>query len=283
MSEHRGIPLLSAMNCAYRFFGLESFFVGARDAGYEACELWTGPMHYFVDYRGHDSLAEVQALERHYGVRVIGVCPEQTNPKPCNVASRDHRMKERTCSYFRNVIDVACELGAHQVVATSGWGYLDEPREDAWRRSAAMLHRIGSYAERRGMLVAVEALQASESNLARTTTDLARLLEEASSPALKVCLDTGAMWAAGQTIDDYFDAFGADVVHVHFVDCADTTHVAWGDGQRDMASDLARFRERGYEGYLSVETVDPRYLGDPAAADARAMSLYQRAVKELLP
>lgn len=283
MSEYHDIAPLSAMNCEYRFFGLEGFFAGAHDAGYEACELWTGPMHYFVDYQGHDSLEEIKALECHYGVKVIGVCPEQTNPKPYNVASRDRRMRERTCSYFRNVIDVACELGAHQIVATSGWGYLDEPRADAWERSVAMLHRIGSYAQRRGMPIAIEALQESETNLVHTTAELSRLIEEARSPALKVCLDMGTMWAAGETIDDYFDVFGSDVIHAHFVDCGDWSHVAWGDGKRDMAADLTRFRARGYEGFLSVETVDSKHFADPAAADARTMSRYHEAVRELLP
>ena len=90
----------------------------------------------------------------------------------------------------------------------------------------------------------------------------------------------GAMAVAGDTIDDYFDALGDDVAHVHFVDVAadDTTHLAWGDGDRDMRADLDRLVARGYRGVVSAETYDGRYFADPAAADAQVMAVYRRAI-----
>ena len=134
------------------------------------------------------------------------------------------------------------------------------------------------------MNLAIEALQPSESVLANSAADMRRLLDDVSEPALKICLDTGAMARAGDTIEGYFELFGPDVVHAHFVDVQMDemdTHIAWGDGTRDMTADLRAFIEGGYQGILSVETVSSRYHTDPAEADRRSMDMYRRAVERL--
>lgn len=90
------------------------------------------------------------------------------------------------------------------------------------------------------MRLVLEALQPVESMIVNSAADTKRMIEAVDHPALKACLDMGAMAVAGDTIDDYFDLLGDDVAHVHFVDVAadDTTHLAWGDGNRDMRADL---------------------------------------------
>ncbi|MFR7671145.1 MAG: sugar phosphate isomerase/epimerase family protein, partial [Collinsella sp.] len=155
------------------------------------------------------------------------VCPEQNNPKPWNVAVRGEAGQKRILSYFKNVIDVAVELGVPQILVTSGWAYLDEPAEDAWARSVAMLRSVCAYADTRGIRVALEALQPSESVLVNTAQDVARILEAVDRPNLKACIDFGAMEVAGDTIDGYFEVLGDKIVHTHFVDVGGgTTHLA---------------------------------------------------------
>lgn len=105
------------------------------------------------------------------------------------------------------MIDVAVELGVPQILVTSGWAYLDEPAEDAWARSVAMLRSVCDYADTRGIRVALEALQPSESVLVNTAQDVARILEAVDRPNLKACIDFGAMEVAGDTIDGYFEVW----------------------------------------------------------------------------
>ena len=225
-------PQLAVMNISHRYFDLEEFFSSASASGYTCCELWTGAMHLYVDCHGYDSLEQVRELSQRYGVRIVGLCPEQNNPKPWNIAARGNEARARTLAYFKNVVDIAAELGAEQVMVSSGWAFLNEP------------------------------------------------IEAVDHPALKACLDLGAMAVAGDTIDDYFDLLGDDVAHVHFVDVAadGTTHLAWGDGDRDMRADLDRLVARGYRGVVSAETYDWRYFANPAAADAQVMAEYRRAI-----
>lgn len=210
----------------------------------------------------------------------MGLCPEQNNPKPWNIAAREAVARARTLEYFKNAVDIAAELGAGQVMVSSGWAFLDEPVEDAWKCSASMLRSIAEYAGERDIRLVFEALQPVESLIVNTAEDTRRMLDAVDHPALKACLNMGAMAVAGDTIDGHFDVLGDDIAHVHFVDVtADgTTHLAWGDGDRDMRADLDRLVARGYKGVVSAETYDEQYFANPTAADAQVMAEYRRAI-----
>lgn len=47
--------------------------------------------------------------------------------------------------------------------------------------------------------------------IVNSAADTKRMIEAVDHPALKACLDLGAMAVAGDTIDDYFDLLGDDV------------------------------------------------------------------------
>ena len=189
---------LASMNHHYMFYELEEFFSSVSELGYPCVELWTAPQHFFMDYRQNDPVERLTSLSERYGVRIMGICPEQTNPKPHNMATADPALAERVQAYFDRAVDVACEVGANQVVVTSGWAFLDEPADEAWERSVAMLRRVARYAGERGMTLAIEALQERESVLVNTVADLKCLIDAVDEDALKVCLDTGA-WPAATT------------------------------------------------------------------------------------
>ena len=269
---------IAAMNCHYRFFSLESFFKDASDAGYPTVEVWCGPMHFALDWARHDDPQVLTELANRYGVKIIGICPEQTNPKPANMASRGEEAQERTFATFKNVIDIARDTQAGKIVVTSGWGYLDEPREDAWERTVQMLRRVVSYAAEQGVTPAIEALQCDETNLVRSAEELEQLLDDVHDEHLAVCLDLGAAWRAGDSIDGYFKRFGERVQHLHFSDIGAESHLAWGDGARDMAADLAALERGGYTGPISFEIVNSRYHTDPATALVQSARQYEKAL-----
>lgn len=269
----------AAMNCHHRFYELEDFFASAKENGYEYVEIWTGPQHFFMDHSGYEDVNKLLKLEKKYGIKIIGICPEQTNPKPNNMAAKDADMKKRVFSYFKNAIDVAVKVKANQVVVTSGWAYLSEDVQNAYQRSVKMLRKVAEYAKEQNMNLAIEALQPEESLIANTAKDMKKLIDDVDREALKVCLDTGAMARAGDTIDDYFDIFGDKIIHAHFVDVnmdKEVTHLAWGDGKRDMKKDVEDFERNGYKGILSIECVNGKYFAKPGQADKQSMTEFKR-------
>ena len=139
-----------------------------------------------------------------------------------------------------------------------------------------MLSRVSEYAAQKQILLVMEALQPDESRIANTAADLKALKQMVGNDNLKICLDLGAMARMGESIDDYFEVFKKDVAHCHFVDGAPVGHLAWGDGERSMKDDLEAFGRNGYEGLLSLESVNDRYYEKPYLADQKTMELFMK-------
>ena len=160
------------MNCHHRFYELKDFFAASKENGYENVEIWTGPQHFFMDHNGYENADKLLRLEEKYNIKIIGICPEQTNPKPNNMAAKDREMQKRVLAYFKNAVDVACKVEANQVVVTSGWGFLNEQREEVYKRSVQMLRKVSDYAFEKNMTLAIEALQPDESMLVHTAEEM---------------------------------------------------------------------------------------------------------------
>ena len=84
---------LCAMNCHYRFYELEDFFQSVHKLGIQYVELWSGPMHYYVDTHHHDSLEQLKKLCDRYQITIIGICPEQTQNRTISQSSRHIAVK----------------------------------------------------------------------------------------------------------------------------------------------------------------------------------------------
>ncbi|TDW25753.1 protein FrlC [Breznakia blatticola] len=263
------------MNTHHRFYTLDSFFKHAHENGAKYVELWLGPMHFYVDYNGYEDIQRLQDLQRIYDVQIIGICPEQTNPKPNNVATGNEDAKKRVFSYFKNAIDLAKAVNAGFVVVTPGWAYYDESIEEARKRSASMLHKLADYAKQQGIFLAIEALQNRESRIANSASELAEFLSLVNHDNVKVCLDIGAMVAAKDSVDTYFKVFNNRIQHCHFVDGKPTGHMALGTGELDLQTMFAQFYKHHYGGFYSFETVDRTTYANPAQADAQSIAYFE--------
>lgn len=262
------------MNCHYRFYDLEYFFQEASNNGFKYCEIWTSPHHFAVNSYECENPQKLVDLANKYEIEIIAICPEQTNPKPHNIATPFIDQQERVYQYFKNVIDVSSYVGANKVVITTGWCFYDEDSGQAYLRSVKMMKKICNYALEKGVVMALEALQPDESLLVNSAKELSNYIEDVNVDSLKVCIDMGAMARANETINDYFDLFGESIVHVHFVDGHPTGHLAWGDGYRDIQQDLIDFKENNYSGFLSLETASDRYFEIPSETDKRSMNQF---------
>ncbi|WP_282925665.1 sugar phosphate isomerase/epimerase family protein [Helcococcus kunzii] len=267
---------ISAMNCHYRFYSLETFFENISKIGFRYAEIWTSPQHFFVDYSQNDDVETLKLLSEKYDIKIQCICPEQTNPKPHNIASSNSKIIERTLNYYKRIIDIAYEVGADKIVTTSGWGFLDTKRETSWKRSVNMQKNICKYALRKNIKVCIEALQPIETNLVNNIHDLEKYLSDVNEDNLYVCIDLGAMAKAGETIGEYFQKFGDKIAHVHFVDGNPTGHLAIGDGSRDYLNDLRILEENGYSNFLSLEIASEKYYKNPFNADKQSFNNIRR-------
>jgi protein FrlC len=93
-------------------------------------------------------------------------------------------------------------------------------------------------------------------------------------------VDSIATGAAGETLDDWFDAFGKDLIHMHFLDGDPYLHNVWGDGNTPLEAQLETMNRRGFTGYLVQEIADEKYFDNPFDADIRNMRVLERFIEE---
>ncbi|MEU6407545.1 TIM barrel protein [Microbispora sp. NPDC046933] len=272
------MPLITGSNFSYQHLPFERFLDDAADLGREELELWGIAPHFHVP---QVSDAEARAVRRRAasrGLRVRCLTPEQV-AYPVNIASADTRLRASSIAMFRRAAELCAELGAELLLLTPGRGYEDEPVEAAWRRSADALAEIAGYAEGFGVTCVLEPLQRVESNLLNDSRALARMLDEVGAPNLAAVLDTVGMAVAGESVDDYFDALGDRVRHVHLIDGRPAGHLAWGDGELPLADYLAALSRRGYAGFMTFELFgDGTYAFAPRPVVERCLSAVRAAV-----
>ena len=187
--------------------------------------------------------------------------------------------EEISKEYFKRALDAGQELGVEVMAVNTGWGYWNEDREEAWKRSREMLADLAEYARPKNIRLAVESLRPQESNLATTVHDVKRMIDEVNHPNLKAMIDTTAMGVAGETIDQWFDILGDDIIHMHFIDGNPYGHLIWGDGNHDLSEFIDALNRHNYTGFLGQEITEFDYFNDPAAADMRNMKAYEPFIK----
>ncbi|UUZ81198.1 sugar phosphate isomerase/epimerase [Paenibacillus sp. P26] len=249
------------MNVLYKFYSLPYFLDAAAANGFEAIELWGAAPHLYID---ECTEADVKQLKRELagrGLKVSCLTPESTL-YPVNIAAEEPELRKRSIAYMLRALEIASELEIPLMQAVSGGGYYHEPAEEAWKRSRDSLDRIVTRAESLGIRISLEPLLPYESNLVNSLASARSMLEEIGSASLGIHLDTIAMEAAGDTLEEYFSALGRRILHVQLCD-GPGGHLAWGDGTLPMKSYLQSLESRQYEGAIGLEMFDHKYYVDP--------------------
>lgn len=268
---------LAGMNIHYLFYSLEDFCRYQQEAGIRSIELWGGSPHFYMDAFSYSSCREVRKTAGSYGLKIIAFTPESII-YPYNVASPEAMQREKSRAYFKNAVRATAELGTRLMTINSGYGLMEEDREESWKRSREMLRYLAEEAEKEGVAIAMESLRPEESRIVTTLADAKRMLAEVDHPALQAMIDTTAVGVAGETLTEWFEAFGNKVKHIHFIDGRPDGHLAWGDGSFDLAGYLDVLDEYGYQGYLGQEITDGKYFEQPYLADRQVAAKLTEAL-----
>ena len=267
---------ITGSNFSYQHLPFDRFLDDMVDLGRERVELWGIAPHLHVP---HVSAEEARGIRRRLADRGLAVqclTPEQVI-YPVNVASPVPWLRASSIAMFRRAAELCGELGSPMLFLTPGRGFEDEPTDAAWRRSVDAIGEIAAYADTLGLECVLEPLQRVESNLVNDAATLARMLDEIDAPNLGAALDTVAMAVAGDTVDDYFDALGDRIRHVHLVDGTPAGHLAWGDGDLPLGEILAALARRGYDGFATFELFgDGTYAFDPRPALEQCLAAVER-------
>lgn len=274
---------VAPMSEAYVFFTFTHYLDAAVREGLQVIDVYGGAPHLWLEGWSADKSRRMREQIDSRGLSVCSYTPEQVAYAE-NIAAADDDLRRASVEYFRRHLEVASQLGAPQMLVCSGWGYLDEPVEAAWERSVASMALIDQRAQEYGIRLAYEPLQPKETNLVTDLPSAVRMLNDLSSDNIGICVDTVAMAVAGETMDQWFDAFGT-LQHLHLNDGEThgylAGHLTWGDGSLPLAEYLGELDRRDYAGYITLEPLNLRYRHDPDAALAQGVRQVRAAIEEL--
>lgn len=265
------ISRISVLSLHYNNYTLDYFLDCQAKLGIKNVELLSAHQGLWMDEYGYQDPAPIRRKLEDRGLS----CPVFT-PENCaygyQFAAKEPEAIDRTFRYFANGIRFGAELGAKILEANSGWGYWNEPEEEGFQRSAEMHSRLAEVAKEYGMTIACESLRPQETRIGYRLDQIKRLFDTVNHPNFKVMIDLTAMCVQGETVQRWFDTFGAEnIIHSHFQDCDPYGHYVWGDGKQNLHDMLCAFLDNGYTGLFSQELTDGSYFEDPFYHDQRNM------------
>jgi protein FrlC len=259
----------AAMGIHYRYYSLKYMLAAQKRAGYRSIELFCAAPHVRMTAEGIAERAALIQTVRDTGLSVVCVTPDNCMG-PWQYAAAGAETIRQCKRYFRHALDLAVDLDCRQVACHSGWGLLDEPPKEAWKRSLDFMAWYCEEAKKLGLTLVMESLRAAESNLVNSLPALVRYLRSLGRDNIKPMIDTCAMAVAGESMEEWFRVFGKEIAHMHFVDGTPYFHLAWGDGDRALKDYMAVIKANIYQGALTQEITDSRYYDEPAKADVQA-------------
>ncbi|WP_217595071.1 TIM barrel protein [Cohnella sp. GbtcB17] len=263
---------IANMNFHYHRYPFEYFLDSTVRLGLPAVELWGGAPHLYVDDASHADIVSMRREMERRNLELVCFTPEQCI-YPINLSSKDDTLRKRSIEYFKKCIGVTNTLETSLLLVTVGYGFYNEPSEEAWARGRESLRILAEEAEKQGVVLALEPMSKAGSNLITDLATLKRMYDEVNSPALKALMDTVPMTLGGDSIEAYGEAFGQDLAHIHFLDGDGKTsaHLGWGMGVFPLEAFAESLKKISYEGWLTLELIGPQYNWEPEAFTQRSI------------
>ncbi len=245
--------------------------------GYDGIEIGCAAPHAWPAHLSTERRRELRRLMESEGLPAVSLLPAPGGGPGFNAASPLPEERRTTVDHYKEVVDLAADLGARIVLYIAGWQIFGSTRQDAWQRSRDCLAEIARHAAGRDVTIAIEPTSA-DSNLVETADDALEMMRATGEPNVKVMFDTYHALYRNDVSSDYVRVMREHLVHIH---CADTDRLAPGDGTVDWHGVLQAAKDIGFSGHLTMEIGFNTRRADPDNYARRALTYLKRIEREL--
>ncbi|MBI3945420.1 MAG: sugar phosphate isomerase/epimerase [Armatimonadetes bacterium] len=227
---------------------LEELVPRAAAVGFEGMDLLSDHVDDYLERDGHD-LTSLKALFQAHAVAV-----PQVNAYRIEIF--DAGAREAIWRNFRRCLDCAAALGSTSVGAfiglPRGIGKPERLSPADWKDGTQQVAAMVAECAAKGVVLAVGP---HDGTLTDTIESIQRLKREVGAASLKVFLDYGNLCLVGDDPIEAVDRLAQDTVLVRaFAYRAQEKRlVRLGEGDWDDRAVLARLREKGYDGPVSLK------------------------------
>ena len=244
-----------------------------------AADVWENPRGVLetiaaAGYDGVDVDAEPDRIAPQSFERVAGIATSLGLQTPAliaawgrghagearDLASTDEAARTYAVSYARKCVDLSAGMGGPVIEICAVPGAAEEypncsiPLDIARRNFMRSAAEIAEYAERKGVPVAIEAINRFEGypGLLNSIADAMTVVEAIDSPNLGVLGDCFHINIEDTSVNDALTRAGDRLLHIHL---ADSNRAAPGSGHIDFLQLLRTLHAIDYQGYMAVDCV----------------------------
>ncbi|WP_242954373.1 sugar phosphate isomerase/epimerase family protein [Clostridium oryzae] len=265
------------MSYHYLRYPITKFLDKVERSPFDSIDLYcSAPQLNMFDYPLSRLINLDKEIRRRH-LKVMAMTPENCT-YPVNFCTQDIITRESSLRYYQRAIDTAEFLECPNIQISTGFGYFDASREEAWKNCRESVAQLAAYCEKKNVTLFLEELKVTTTNVLVTSKDLAKMIKEIDSPNVVGMLDMDQMTYAGETVADYFNNLGDKLRHIHF---NDRGHTVPGDADFPMKDYFDAIKAHGYDGTCSFEICDRRYYCNPDKAIDDIVAWLQANTDEL--
>lgn len=170
------------------------------------------------------------------------------------LATADRALNDKCAEYLCKVVDIAADLEAKTVIVGSGGTTrsFDQgtDRTEGAKCMADVIHRVGEYADEKGVYLAMEAINRYETNFLNTMQEATEFAAMVDHPNVRTMADTYHMNIEEVVPADAVRKYGHALANLHL---ADSNRHAPGTGHFDFQAVAKALKEIGFQEYCSFE------------------------------
>lgn len=244
---------------------IEYSFARLKKYGYDGIEL--------AAEAATTDVRRIKKLMEEYGLLCTSLCGIFPNSGGRDLCAAPGTEADSVIGYVCENVDLAAEIGAKlMIIVPSPVGCTELPAgttyEQQWANAIRNIRTAADYAQKKGIMLAVEAINRYETYLVNTLTKAYKLVKEIDHPAVGIMADMFHMSIEENCIPSSIHMIADKLIHVHL---ADNTREAAGLGCTDFKSMLHALREINYKGYLTMEFM-PRLANPYSSSNMQTKS-----------
>tara|TARA_B100001964_G_C14220028_1_gene594811 strand:- start:71 stop:907 length:837 start_codon:yes stop_codon:yes gene_type:complete len=230
-------------------YPLEEVIKRLAKIGYDGIEIGCAAPHAWPNFLNQKRRNFLKQTFDNNNIKASSLLPAPGGGPGNNPASIYEEERIFTVNHYKDVINLASDLGAKTVMYICGWQIFGASRTQCYELSLKSLQEIAKYAKEKGINIAVEPTSA-DSNLIDTADQAIELMKDTGYDNVKLMFDTFHAQYRNEVSSDYVYKMASNLIHVHI---ADTDRLAPGKGKVDFFSVMKALKDINYDGYITME------------------------------
>ena len=239
----------SSFPCWVPSYSLEDAIKRIAATGYDGIEIGCAAPHAWPAHLNAAKRRDLKSLMKDVGLVPVSLLPAPGGGPGNNPTSIIPEERAATIAHYKEVVDLAHDLGATRVIYIAGWRSFAVSYQDAWNWSLTALTEIAKHAAGKGVTIVIEPTSA-DSNLIDTSGQTLLLREQCEQANVKVMFDTYHALYRNEVSSDYVYEMAAHLDHVHF---ADDDRLPPGEGSVDWHGVMQALKHIEFKGYITME------------------------------